>query len=172
MIVRYRKNGVLKRMRATPLSAFLFLSAQLFSRMILLLMTSSITLWGAALLIHFPIHGSYLNFLVFTAVGSTALIALGLIVASRISSEEMAEGILNLMTWPMIFLSGIWFSLDGASPWVIKIANFIPLTHIVNGIRAIVLDGESLTNLIPQMAGLGGGAIVLIAIGSMIFKWR
>ena len=172
VIVRYRKNGVLKRLRATPLSAFLFLSAQLCSRMILLLITSSITLWGAALLIHFPIQGSYLSFLVFTGVGSTALIALGLIVASRISSEEVAEGILNLMTWPMIFLSGIWFSLDGASPWVLKIANFIPLTHIVNGIRAIVLDGESLTHLIPQMAGLGGGAIILIAIGSFIFKWR
>ena len=172
VIVRYRKNGVLKRMRATPLSAFLFLASQVLARMILLLITSSITLWGAVLLIGFPIQGSYLSFLVFIAIGSTALISLGLLVASRISSEELAEGVLNLMTWPMIFLSGVWFSLDGASPWVLRIASFIPLTHIVNGVRAIVIDGESLSHLIPQMVGLGGTAIVLIAIGSLIFKWR
>lgn len=173
VIVRYRKNGVLKRMRATPLSAFEFLAAQVFSRMILLLMTSSITLWGAVVLIGFPMQmGSYLNFLIFTAVGSTAMIALGLLVASRISSEEVAEGILNLMTWPMIFLSGVWFSLDGASPWILKIANWIPLTHVVNGLRAILIDGASLNTLGPDMLGLGVASVVLITIGSIIFKWR
>jgi hypothetical protein len=53
------------------------------------------------------------------------MISLGLVVAARIATEEVAEGLLNLMTWPMIFLSGIWFSLDGASSWVLRGAQLI-----------------------------------------------
>jgi hypothetical protein len=172
VIVRYRKNGVLKRMRATPLSAFEFLSAQVVSRMLLLLITSSLTLFGAMLLIGFRIQGSYFSLMAFIAICSTSLISIGLLVASRISSEEVADGVLNLMTWPMIFLSGIWFSLDGASPWVVAISKCLPLTHIVNGMRAILIEGQRLQSLVPEMLGLSVTAAILIAVGSAIFKWR
>ncbi|MBC7690668.1 MAG: ABC transporter permease [Methylotenera sp.] len=172
VIVRYRKNGVLKRMRATPLSAFEFLAAQVVSRMLLLLITTSLTLGGAVLLIGFPIQGSVLDLMIFVSVGSTALISLGLLVAARISSEEVADGVLNVMTWPMIFLSGIWFSLDGASPWVLRISQALPLTHIVDGVRAILIDGAKLSSLLPQMIALSVASIVLLTIGSLIFKWR
>ncbi len=172
VIVRYRKNGVLKRMRATPITAFEFLSAQVVSRMMLLLITSSLTLFGAMLLIGFRIQGSYLSLMAFIAVCSTSLISIGLLVAARISSEEVADGVLNLMTWPMIFLSGIWFSLDGASPWVVAISKCLPLTHIANGMRAILIEGQSLSSLAPEMLGLSVSAVILIAVGSAIFKWR
>lgn len=115
VIVRYRKNGVLKRLRATPLNAFQFLGAQVISRMLLLLLTSYLVLGGAVVLIGFHPRGSLIDLTLFLAVGASAMISLGMVVAARISSEEVADGVLNLMTWPMIFLSGIWFSLDGAT---------------------------------------------------------
>ena len=172
VIVRYRKNGVLKRLRATPLSAFQFLTAQVISRMLLMLLTASLVIGGSVLLIGFRPQGSWTDLLIFLAASSAAMISVGLVVAARISSEEVADGVLNLMTWPMIFLSGIWFSLDGASPWVLKVAQFVPLSHVVYGLRAILIDGVPLAQLTPQLFILLGLSAILVVIGSVVFRWR
>jgi ABC-type multidrug transport system permease subunit len=172
VVVRYRKNGVLKRLRATPLSALQFLTAQVISRMLLMLVTTFLVLGGAMVLIGFRPQGSWLTLAVYVAVCSIAMISLGLIVAARIATEEVAEGLLNLMTWPMIFLSGIWFSLEGASPWVLWGAKLMPLTHVVDGLRAILLDGAGLAQLAPQLGVLLGLSAVFLGIGSAIFRWR
>ena len=171
-IVRYRKNGVLKRLKATPVGAIDFLSAQVLSRLILILATSMIVFFGSRSLVHFEMNGTYLGLFSFLALGAVCMISLGLVVASRISSEELAEGILNILTWPMMFLSGIWFSLEGASPLVIKFAQIFPLTHIVSGARAIMIDGASLTQLGPEIAILSILSVIFLGIGSLIFKWN
>ncbi len=175
VIVRYRKNGVLKRLRATPLSAFQFLFAQVVSRMLLMVVTAYLVIGGAMLIIGFrPASAATaaLDLLLFLAVSSAAMISVGLIVASRISNEEVADGVLNMMTWPMIFLSGIWFSLDGASGWVTAISKVMPLTYVVKGLRAILIDGVRITELLPEVGILAGTSLLLIAIGSAMFRWR
>jgi ABC-2 type transport system permease protein len=113
-----------------------------------------------------------LDLLLFLAVSAAAMISVGLVVAAQISSEEVADGVLNLMTWPMIFLSGIWFSLDGASPWVIWISKLMPLSYVVKGLRAILIDGAHFTDLMPEVTILLIITAVLVAIGSALFKWR
>ena len=172
VIVRYRKNGVLKRLRATPLSAFQFLSAQIISRVMLMLFTSWMVLGGAMLLIGFRPQGSWLDFSIFLCVSSGAMISLGVIVAARITTEEVADGILNLMTWPMIFLSGIWFSIDGASQWVLFLAKFMPLSHVVHGLRLILVEGAPLSQVMPEVYVLLALSAFFLALGSAIFRWR
>jgi ABC-2 type transport system permease protein len=172
VVVRYRKNGVLKRLRATPLSAFQFLLAQVLSRMLLTLVTSFLVLGGATVLIGFRVQGSWLDLALFLCVCSTSMISLGLIIAARIATEEVAEGLLNLMTWPMIFLSGIWFSLEGASAWVLSGAKLMPLTHVVDGLRAILIEGAGISQLVPQITVLMALSLAFLVIGSAIFRWR
>jgi ABC-2 type transport system permease protein len=172
VIVRYRKNGVLKRLRATPLSAFQFLSAQVVSRMLLMIVTSFMVLGGSMLLIGFKPAGSWLDLMIFLGVSATSMISLGLLVAARLASEEVADGVLNLMTWPMIFLSGVWFSIEGASRWVLFGAKLMPLTHVVDGLRAILLDGATLASLLPQVTTLLALSLVFLVVGSLIFRWR
>jgi ABC-type multidrug transport system permease subunit len=175
VIVRYRKNGVLKRLRATPLSAFQFLSAQVISRMLLMVVTSFMVVGGAMLLIGFrPASAATatVDLLLFLSVSAAAMISIGLVVAAQISSEEVADGVLNLMTWPMIFLSGIWFSLDGASSWVVWISRLMPLSYVVKGLRAILIDGARFVDLMPEVTILLIITAVLMAVGSALFKWR
>ena len=69
------------------------------------------------------------------------MIALGLTIAARFSSEELVGGLLNLLTWPMMLLSGIWFSLEGSPRWVQWIAHIFPLTHVLDAARAVMIDG-------------------------------
>lgn len=172
VIVRYRKNGVLKRLRATPLTAFQFLFAQVVSRMLLMVVTSYMVIGGAMLLIGFRPQGSWVDIGIFLSVSAMAMISVGLLVAARVASEEVAEGVLNLMTWPMMFLSGVWFSLEGASRWVLYGAQAMPLTHVVEGLRAILIDGASLASLGSQVVVLGILSAVFVVISSAIFRWR
>jgi len=171
VVVRYRKNGVLKRFKATPLTAFEYLSAQVVSRMTLLLITNVIVYAGCALVFGFRSEGSYVDLILLFGLGCASIIALGLVIASRSSSEEFANGILNFIAWPMMFLSEVWFSLEGAPEWIQKISHILPLTHVTEGMRRIIIDGAGLTDLSYHIVTLLGMTALFMLIGSMLFKW-
>jgi ABC-type multidrug transport system permease subunit len=107
VIVRYRKNGFLKRLKATPLRPFEFLLAQMASRLLLIQTITVLVYAGCNYFLHFQMRGSYATLFLISLLGSVCLISLGLLVAARLSSEELAGGILNLLTWPMMLLSGV-----------------------------------------------------------------
>jgi len=172
VIVRYRKNGFLKRLKATPLNPFEFLLAQMTSRLILIQTITIIVYMGCNYFIHFQMRGSYVNLFLVSLIGSICLISLGLLVSARLKSEELAGGILNLLTWPMMLLSGVWFSLEGTNPIVQKIAQFLPLTHLVDGARAIMTEGAGLMDIAPHLAVLALMTAVFLSIGSFIFRWE
>ncbi|MBI2379998.1 MAG: ABC transporter permease [Gammaproteobacteria bacterium] len=172
VLVRYRKNGMLKRFKATPLTALEFLSAQVVSRLLLILVVSAIVFFGSKLLIGFEMKGSYLALLVLAALGALAMIALGLLTASSTGSEEFAGGLLNVLSWPMMFLSGVWFSLEGTPPLLQQAAQFLPLTHLVDGARAVMNDGAGLIEIAPHLAVLAGMTAVLMAISAKLFRWE
>jgi len=81
VIVRYRKNGVLKRLKATPVTAFSFVSAQMVSRFIIVLATSVFVFTGTNIFLKFMMLGSYLNLLLITAFGILCMISAILIIS-------------------------------------------------------------------------------------------
>jgi ABC-type multidrug transport system permease subunit len=172
VIVRYRKNGVLRRLKVTPLTSFEFLAAQVVSRMILVLFTTALVYVGSDLLLDFTVVGSWLDLLVVFVVGAFCMIALGLLFASRTASEELAGGVINLATWPMMFLGGVWFSLDGSPQWVRNAAHALPLTHLIEASRAIVNDGAGLADVIPSLTYLAIASLVFLVAGSALFRWE
>jgi len=172
VIVRYRKNGFLKRLKATPLRPFEFLLAQMTSRLLLIQTITVLVYAGCDYFIHFQMRGSYATLFLISLLGSVCLISLGLLVAARLSSEELAGGILNVFTWPMMLLSGVWFSLEGTNPVVRKVAQFFPLTHVVDGARAVMTEGAGLAQVLPQLTILLVMSAVFLLIGSLIFRWE
>jgi ABC-type polysaccharide/polyol phosphate export permease len=172
VIVRYRKMGVLKRLHATPVTAVEFLTAQIFSRLWLLLVVNILIYIAMDYFVDFRMHGSYLNLLVVFTLGCICLICCGLMVAARISSEEVANGLLNLLSWPMMFLSGVWFSLEGAHPLMQQFALILPLTHVTAAARAIMIDGAGLLQVSDHLLTLGVSSVIMLAIGAWIFRWE
>jgi ABC-2 type transport system permease protein len=172
VVLRYRKTGFLKRLHATPLSAFEFLGAQVLSRLGLTLLVSTILYVGVAAIIDFQSAGSIALLFCIAIAGALSLIALGLTVAARFSSEELVGGLLNLLTWPMMLLSGIWFSLEGSPQWVQAFARIFPLTHVLEAARAVMLDGAGLDQVAPHLAYLVATALVFLAFGAWSFRWR
>lgn len=171
VIVRYRKNGVLKRFQATPLSAFEFLSAQVFSRLLIVMTITSILFTGSHLLFDFYILGSLFDLFVIGILGASSMIALSLLIAAKSHSEELTGGLLNFFSWPMMFLSGVWFSLEGAHPVVQQMANFFPLTHMLQAARAVLTDGASLSDVQNHLYVLAAMSGVFLLLGSWMFDW-
>lgn len=170
-IVRYRKNGYLKRLNATPLSALEFIGAQLVSRLGLVMLITAIMFLGCQWLIGFRMAGSAFDLLVVALVGSVAMTALGLIIAARVTSEELASGMLNIFSWPMLVLSGVFYSIEEAPQWLQGLAQWLPLTHILDAARAIMLDGAGLWEVRGALLALVAMSIALLALGASLFKW-
>lgn len=172
VIVRYRKNGVLRRLKATPLSAWEFLTAQIASRLIVVLGASLIVYLGAALVLDFPMRGSYLALALVYLFGALCLISLGLIVAARLRTEEVADGLLNLLSWPMLLLSGVWFSMEGTNVAAQMLSRLSPLTHLVDGARRVMLDGAGVVEVLPQIGLLAGLAALFLVLAAWLFRWE
>lgn len=172
VIVRYRKTGVLKRLRATPLAAVEFLAAQVASRLVLLMGVFAVVYHGADFFLRFQRLGSLLDLYLIFLVGSTCLVALGLLVAARAKSEELAGGMLNLLSWPMMFLSGVWFSLEGAPRALQAFAHLFPLTYVIEAARAVMTEGATLSQVSPQLWTLAGMTTSFLVLGAYWFEWE
>lgn len=172
VIVRYRKSGYLKRLNATPLRAFEFLLSQLLSRLVLIVLVNSVVFTACRLLLQLRMEGSYWDLLLLTMLAAFSMIAMGLVVSARIGSEELAGGILNVISTPMVVICGVFFSVDG-TPHILQIvAQLLPLTHLLNGARAIMLDGAGLRQIAPDLWALAVMSVVYLAVGAAMFKWR
>ena len=172
VVVRYRKNGVLKRLKVTPLTAFEYITAQAISRIFLLMFTLVIVWTGCDLIFSFNVQGSYLDLFVIFFLGSLSLTALGLVLASRGTSEEFTTGILNFISWPMMFLSEVWFSLEGAPQWVKNFAQIFPLTHMLTAARKVMHDGAGLFAIGPEILILLFMTLGFLTLGATLFSWN
>ncbi len=172
VVLRYRKSGFLKRLHATPLTAFEFLSAQVLSRLALIVSITTILYAGISGIIGFHNAGSTALLALVGVIGALSMIALGLTIAARFSSEELVGGLLNVLTWPMMLLSGIWFSLEGSPRWVQWVADIFPLTQLLDAARAVMLDGAGLRQIAPQLAFLAATTLAFLAFGAWSFRWR
>jgi len=172
VIVRYRDMGVLKRYRATPITALQFLSAQAASRLLISVSTLAVVFLGSHWLLGFPVKGSYFLLLLVTLLGALSMIALSLVCAARIDSLELMNGLLNFISWPMMLLSGLWFALDETPPLVQQLSLAMPLTHLVNAARAIMLDGAGFSSIADELLILLLITVVLMAVAARAFRWQ
>ncbi len=172
IIVRYRKNGVLKRLGATPLTAFEYLAAQALSRIFLLMFTLVIVWAGSDLLFSFHVAGSYIDLFIVFFFGSLSLTSIGLLLAARGISEEFTSGALNFIAWPMMFLSEVWFSLEGAPQSVKIFSQFLPLTHLLQAARKVMNDGATLADVSSECLIMLGISLFCMVLGAALFSWN
>jgi ABC-type multidrug transport system permease subunit len=172
VVVRYRKSGFLRRLSATPVTALEFGAAQILSRLLLTVGVTSMVYALLAALVRFHNEGSVLVLLMVAITGAIAMIALGFLLASRFVSEELANGVINLASWPMMLLSGVWFSLEGAPAWLRGIAEALPLTQMLKAARAVMLDGAGLADVLPQLGLLAGMTALFLTVAAAGFRWR
>jgi ABC-2 type transport system permease protein len=171
VVVRQRKLGILKRLKASPLLPSEYLLALIVSRLVILCLTGIFVFVLGHLIYPFKTLGSYIDLFIIYILGCFALSSIGLLVAARISSEELSSGLLNIISFPMMLLSEVWFSLESSTPWVQYLAKFMPPWHIANSMRKIMLEGTNISDLYGSILSLLGISLVFFTIGVLSFQW-
>jgi ABC-type multidrug transport system permease subunit len=72
----------------------------------------------------------------------------------------------------MLLLSGVWFSMEGTSPAAQALSQLMPLTHLVDAARRIMIDGAGLFAILPQLTLLLALAALLIGVAARLFRWE
>jgi len=171
VIIKYRMSGYLKRLKGTPLRAIEFLAAQLVACTVLIVLVAAIIFTACRILLHLRMEGSYLDLLAVVTLGAMSIMSMSLVLSVRSASQELANGMLNLISWPMMIMSGVFFSLDGAPAFIQKLAAFFPLTHMLTAARAVMLDGAGLHDIAYPVTAMVGMICVYLAVGAGLFRW-
>jgi ABC-2 type transport system permease protein len=173
-IATARDQGLLKRVRGTPLPMGIYLGSWVTGAMltgigaIVLLFVVSVPAFGVDIYAH-TLPAAIVTLL----LGSACLASLGVAVASLVKSADQAMPVAQLTFLPVSFISGIWFPLDGAPDWLIKVSHFFPLSHIVNAFGSCFVPGASGS----QFHGSDLSALVIwTAVGLFVavrrFRWE
>ena len=169
--VQLKRTGALRRLFATPTSPAYFLSAQVLSRLIIGLVQVAI-LFGIGLWFGLQMFGDYASLLVIVLISSAIFLAVGFAIAGWAKNEDQAAPVANLVSLPMMFLSGVFFPRDAMPDFLASITQFMPLTYVNEALRAIVNEGAALTSLGPQMLGMGVWAVITFVLAVRMFRWE
>src|SRR5918995_1849969 len=120
----------------------------------------------------------YIDFLVPGIVGMTVMqlglfgVAVGFGVAGWAKNEDQAAPVANLISLPMLFLSGVFFPRDAMPEFLRGITQYMPLTYVNEALRGVMNDGAGLVDLGPQLLGMGVWAVITFVIAVRLFKWE
>jgi ABC-2 type transport system permease protein len=164
-IARFRELQILRRIRATPLPPSRFVIAQIAARLVLAVGQLAL-MAGVGLILGADVAGSWLALLVLATAGNLVFLSLGFAIAGRADSVEAANNLAGLVTAPLMFLSGMFFPTESMPALVQRIAEVLPITPLIDAMRAVSLDGASLGAL-----GTDGLALLLwIPAGLLIAR--
>lgn len=170
--VSYREKGILRRVKATPFPLSSFIGARIISQVIVAVAQAMVLVLLGMLLFDLQIDGSLINVVVMVTIGSVAFLSLGFVVSSLARNTEAAASLSNAFSFPMLFLSGVFFPVDNAPAWLQPITKIIPLTYLANGLRNVMVRGSDLPsewlNIVVLIATCAIGLIVSVRF----FKWE
>ena len=175
-LLSYKNQGVLRRLQATPISPSHFIVGHLISRVtIIILQTFLLLIMGVFILGVSIGQGSimaWINILLLSLLGGVLFLSIGLAISSLAPSEDSAPALANLVTFPMLFLSGVFFPIDFLPKFVGYVSNILPLTHLAQGIRLSALYGNSTLTTLPQIGITVLWLAIAFSICAFTFKWE
>lgn len=172
VVVDMRVRKLLKRFLATPMRRTDFLLSLMFSRLLFTLADVVVLVAFGYYVFGVRCQGSYLDLTAIVLLGGAAFAGVGLLTASRAQTLETVSGLMNLIVLPMWVLSGVFFSSERFPEAAQPLINLLPLTALNQALRLVMLEGQPLTAMLPQLGILAGYAVVTFAIALRIFRWR
>ena len=171
LTVDMRIRKLLKRLLATPMRKSQFLAGVMLSRLIFMVPEVLLLLIFARLTFGVVIQGSLLAVVGLILLGAISFAGIGLLVACRAKTLEAVSGLMNLVMLPMWMLSGIFFSPDrfpaAAQPFI----KALPLTQLIDALRAVMLEGLPISTQIAPISGLAAWGLVSFVLALRWFRW-
>lgn len=171
-ISAWRERGILRRMQSTPLHASTFIAAQITARLILNGFQAFIVILIGSLFFGTQVNGSWLLVILFIILGTLTFMSIGFIIAGLAKTPESASPIAGFISFPMLFLGGVFFPIKNMPEVIQPIVKSIPITHLSTALRQVMNVGADLSVLWAEAAILGVWMVLAFAIASLTFKWE
>jgi ABC-2 type transport system permease protein len=170
-IAQTRQRKLLKRFVASPMRKSQYLLAQMLARLVFLALEAGTLVAFGYFVLGVPFRGNLLTFALLITAGALTFSGLGALIASRVRTIEGVSGLMNVVMMPMWILSGVFFSSSHFPDVMQPLIHALPLTALIDALRAVMLEGA------PLVATAGWLAVmVLWGVGSFgvalkIFRW-
>jgi ABC-2 type transport system permease protein len=172
-IATARDNGLLKRVRGTPLPLGIYLAAWMTGAAVV-----GIVAVIAMFVVAVPAFGVHIYAAALPAaavtlvLGAVCLTSLGVAVASLVKSVEQAMPVAQLTFLPISFISGIWFPLDNAPDWLVRVSHFFPLSHIAHAFERCFVPGAGSAWSGGDLWSIAIWAAAGIFVAARRFRWE
>jgi len=170
-LIEIRSKKLLRRMVAAPMKKALFIFSHFFARITLALFEVAVLLLFSWMYFRIRIQGSLIAFLLITLAGSFCFAGISILMASRTSSSRIGNSLINLISMPMMILSGIFFSYHNFPDFIIPIIQKLPLTMLADSMRSIMIEGTGLLENMPEFLILMALGAISFMAGMRIYKW-
>ncbi len=170
-LATYRENGVLRRLRTTPVSPLVVMVAQVMVVFIMTVLGVGLLLIVGVLVYHVQFTGNVLSILAGFAFASLSFFGMGFILASVMPTARTAQIVGMVLLYPMLILSGAGWPRELMPGAVLKISEFLPLTYVVNLLRGLWI-GEAWSQHITDVIVLVVMLFVGVLVSVKLFRWE
>lgn len=175
LLFSLRKDLVLKRLSATPLSKGYLILGEMLSRLVFQLLSFTIMIALGYFIFNFTlVNGifTFLEMLLFSLFGLAIFMGIGFIISGSVQNESSIAPVANTITLPQILLCGLFFPIENYPHWLQSFCNILPLTFFVDGLRKIAFENTHIWQMPRQLAGLIIWTIIITVISIRVFKWE
>ena len=166
-----REQGVLKRMRGTPLPSGAYLAGIAANAVTNAFVQVTIIVLAGRLLFGVGWPKDWVELAVFVAAGVVCLASLGVAYSHVIPNFDAAPAYVNIVFLPVIFISGVFYDATKAPQFLRDIAEALPLTHIIDGLSGAMVKGTGLGDHLSDLLVVGVWAVAGIALAIRGFSW-
>lgn len=171
VLVVNRRENLLKRYLTTPMKPFEYILSHVIGRQLIMFIEFAIIMTSGLLIFGFDIKGSFAAYAFIAILGTFMFTFLAMLVGSKTNNAGAYNGVSNLMMLPMMFLCGVWYSKYHFPDWLQSVADLLPLSPLVDSLRAVSLEGASLMDLSFELSLLCVYTVVFALISKKTFKW-
>jgi len=171
-MVEWREKQVLKRFGATPLRRSTIVFSQVAYRLILAVIQTLIIISVAYFAFNVEVVGNWAVLFGLVILGTLTFISLGYLAVSRARTIEGAMPIIQLIQFPMLFLSGVFFPVDFMPGFMRPIVNALPLTYLGDTFRQVMVEATPLHSMIVNLVVLTGWLVVSMVLAIRFFRWE
>ena len=167
-----KKQGILRRLHTTTIRVWQYFMSTVLSQIVIALLSFAIQFAVAIVVFKLKIVGNYFELAIFLTLSTVMILGIGLALGGWAKNERQAAPLGNIITFPMMFLSGTFFPRFLMPEWLQSISNFIPLSPVVDGIRLIATEGKGLVDVAPQLGLIGAWLVIIYVIAFRVFRWE
>ena len=171
-IIEKRSKKLLRRLVATPMKKSHFLIALITVRITMNFIESLVLFIFALFAFKMTIQGDLSALILTFLAGNIAFAGIAVFVSSHTSNTEVGNGLINFVVFPMMVLSGIFFSYQNFPEWSLPVIKNLPLTMLTDGIRSIFNEGAGYHEVAIPILILTATGALFFAFGLKIFKWH